>query len=360
MDYSLISGQDMVVVSSLSERLVSLVLLETDCSGEIMVSWEYPGVAEQLQEVLLAHGKTRSEEESEAPEIGRLGEYWFYMQNLPSSISANIRSAQLVLVATQYQPPLFLKLLQVLADGFKASSGDCAQLVATYLKAFSTGKTGDFRESNFPAAQRDVDARKLLGWPRFKDAVTLFSEEDVQLVWLSVLMRLKVAVISDSKHEASQFVMGLPLWVPHRKNAEDWIYPSVSLLEVEVQELRSRLSGFVAAFDDVAARDISPSPFEVIIDLSERTVSVLSPDVSLVLVPSKLTAPILGCSDEESYEACFGRVASMVGGALKAYVTTKKSGNTMLSEKALRGASLPPTAEDLLRRLASAEGLVSQ
>jgi len=328
----------------------SVVILERDNNGDVLVSWRYPNL-DVLDEKVIS---SRSGLEAGVPEqssfsFSRFRSRYFYSWVIVPG-TGRVKAFCVTVVASELFPEKYGALSRLFAKQIQQNPSPTGVL-QSFLSALTLGKASA-GGVEWEGASFNIKASYLAG--SLPQLVQDVGADGAAVLYAAMLTRKRVAVLSSSLAPLLRFVRTCPQLVWHRQ-CWDVLHPLVGEGPEELQQLRDA-GVFVAGF--LGAALPAGAPHDVLVRLDERRVS--SADDSLQCASFLKDAAAFfaagAAAEAEAGEqqllkdllartrALVGKIQALAGGA-------------KLSAEALARVELPPHMDRLLLNSASAEGL---
>ena len=248
----------------------SFIILERDDNADVLVTFRYPNVSVEDEQVLIARSLLEGEELPDTFfSFSKFRGRWYYSWTIATpqgGTLGRVRAFTVALVCTDYHPESYGSLGRLLGKQY-SSGASPVQLMQTFLSALTLGKA---EVADFPAweaAAFNIKACYLGGSLRLLHESA--GAEGVGLLYAAMLTKKRVAVSGGSLARMQMAVRTLPLLVWHRQ-AWDLMRPLVTGSELEMKELRE--AGVWCAGLAGAAK--SMSGWDVMLDLDQGRVLV--------------------------------------------------------------------------------------
>eukprot|EP00727_Mastigamoeba_balamuthi_P006818 m51a1_g2757 hypothetical protein (360) ;mRNA; f:969121-970758 len=251
--------------------LVAAAVLERDNHGNALAAWQYPGLDDDVEQVLLTRWSATL---SQPHTFSRFKGLWLHVASLPCDEALEARFPKVSHIAVAvlsdaFNPEKFIALSKVLLSLY-VQAGHPLTVLQCYLGVFCRGKWQDnsnaFDSSSYPVA-------KSLTASPLKSTLALFGEESV-LIWCAMLMKKRVAVLCEDVQQLQSVVRSLPLLVLHRGEAA-WsasLWPLVCGTAAEAEDLRAA-GDYVAGFANRALVEPDDA-YDVLVDVGAQSVVV--------------------------------------------------------------------------------------
>jgi hypothetical protein len=251
-------------------QLTGAIVLERDIHGNFLASWQYPELDPELEQVMLARWSATL---AQPATFSRFRGQWFYISSLQldtlESRLPKVSHAAVAVLSDGFNPEKFLALSKVMLSLY-LKAGHPLTILQCYLAVFMKGKWQEGDLSFDSAAYPDESSHTASS---LKDTIRMFGEETI-LIWCAMLMKKRVAVVSEDVPTLLKVVRTLPLLVSHRPNYFSTnLWPVVTTLPLEMADLTS--SGvYTAGFISREALGPSDDAYDVLIDVGQQSVSV--------------------------------------------------------------------------------------
>eukprot|EP00697_Spironema_sp_BW2_P005859 gnl/Spiro4/18170_TR9702_c0_g2_i1.p1 gnl/Spiro4/18170_TR9702_c0_g2~~gnl/Spiro4/18170_TR9702_c0_g2_i1.p1 ORF type:complete len:346 (+),score=28.31 gnl/Spiro4/18170_TR9702_c0_g2_i1:28-1065(+) len=245
----------------------SLGLLEKDLQGECSLVWSFPSL-DNLQRPCLSRCLLA---QTNPPRFcfTRYGAVWLYSFNCPTPArsSCSTTAFSVCLVSKNYDPEKYEALLAILARQY-LQNGSPLKILEIYLRLATNGSISG--EVSFSLA--DWDPRRPLLAGDLREVVRTLGGANTVLLWAALLLKKRVAVFNDDLSGLLAFVRVLPCLVWHRQN---WaiLRPYVTMDPVDLEDL-AEAGVYCAGFIDRTCRSAADSLYDVLVDISEKSVTI--------------------------------------------------------------------------------------
>ncbi|KAJ5075293.1 hypothetical protein M0811_07263 [Anaeramoeba ignava] len=335
------------------EALQSISIIELDLQDDLIVSWTYPSISEDLQQIiaqrsLLKEQNTNFQEFS----FSKFQSTWIYIYSYAfkkeSKSLPEIKAFSIALLAQEFHPEKYKALAKLLSKTYRRK-GNPLHILEQYLSVFSQGKWDNFNISSF-------DRAKALSATSINEIITLFGE-DFMLIWCALMMKKNIVVFSHNLDEVLKIIRGLPLFVWHRENF-DILRPFVQINNIQLQDLQSTL-GWVAGFTDPDIR--KQNFYDVFVDLTTKTIEVGErAQGQIVLTEEQKSLGQTIFAAVESGKKSDQAIIKALTRKNKEFISKIKSisGENQLTIETIQKLNLPKPTEIFVLSLASAEGIL--
>jgi len=251
----------------------AVCVFEKDTNGNVLLTWSYPLVDDELEPVLLARSNLMEHVVPLPFSYSKYKNQWIYMhtQELEKDSKPDalrrVSIFSLCIIKSVFNPEKYAALSKLIASIY-AISGDPTKILHCYLSVttrgvFEGGNLGKFVDA-------DHDNRRAFLASSLKQIIRLFGE-DIILLWIAMVTKKRVIIYSDSLNVLLGVIRGLPLLVWHRQN---WsiLRPYVTLQKNEIADLVS-YGVFVAGFTDPSIR-AQESLYDLYADINARSVYI--------------------------------------------------------------------------------------
>jgi len=344
----------------------SISIFEKDLNSDVLLTWCFPTVNDQLRQVLLTKTSLEKEKISLNFSFSKFKNTWIYIyttyidssnnSNLPESLK-RVAAFSICITRNHFNPEKYASLASILSNVYMAL-GDCSKLLECQLRVinrgqFDVGALGKFVDSSF-------DVRRSYLATSIKDVIRLFGDEII-LIWSAMAMKKRVVVYSEKLVSLLKVIRALPLFVFHRQN---WniLRPFVSINDLEIKDLVST-GIYCAGFTDpsIKSRD---DLYDILIDLSSKEVSISSYSKDQFILGSfhkdvlKFMLESLD-NDEVSDQVLIKGLNMKMKELISKLESLKeeKDGKSLITLESLESRKLPNGMSTFLFNIANAEGL---
>eukprot|EP00750_Incisomonas_marina_P015808 INCI18666.1.p1 GENE.INCI18666.1~~INCI18666.1.p1 ORF type:complete len:345 (-),score=73.63 INCI18666.1:70-1104(-) len=253
-----------------ASEIKSVALIEYDNNDDIMLTWSYPGVSEEQQQLLIS--RAEMDEESNVPfSFGKYNGDWHYIYTVDvdpdSSVLPEVQSVSLCILATAFNPEKYYSLLKILSTDYLAN-GEAVYIMQNILKCITKGSCGPkdnkWEFSNF------VNKHAYLANCSLKKIVKKFGMHSI-LLWCAAVLRKRIAVLGADWESVFVIIRALPQFVWHRQNW-DILWPQVQMVPDQIEDLQSG-GCYCAGFIDPSVRT-REDLYDVLVDVSARSITV--------------------------------------------------------------------------------------
>ncbi|ETV91827.1 hypothetical protein H310_13656 [Aphanomyces invadans] len=243
-----------------------IALLEKIDRRHLEATWVYPSVPKDHLQVLLH----RINMDAPRPDkfFVKFQDAWVYASH------PLVATEAVVVVASKcFDPEKYAALLDVLVGEFEAASSSPLALLRVYLELLTAGQyTNPSTNVSFVWNKNQAIAPYVPTAYTLQTFMHMF-QDDSAIVWLAILAKKRVVVVSDTVDELLETTRCLPQFAWHR---QDWniLRPFTRLTRAELHDLDAigvYIAGVLVA-DLVQAS--APPPYDVLVDVSKRSVVV--------------------------------------------------------------------------------------
>ncbi|KAM9972158.1 hypothetical protein ACTFIW_003515 [Dictyostelium discoideum] len=355
----------------------SITIFEKDQNSDVLMTWCFPTITEDLKSVILNRTSLLQEKISLQFSFSKFKNSWIYIYttsvetqqinkedgsitqiNVPDSLK-RVVAFSLVLVRNQFNPEKYGSLAQIMSSVYK-QTGDCSKLLECQLRVFNRGQfdvgsMGKFVDSSF-------DVRRSYLQTSIKDIIQLFGEEII-LIWSAMAMKKRIVVYSEKLSSLLKVIRALPLFVFHRQN---WniLRPFVTISDLELKDLIST-GVYCAGFTDSSIKS-REDLYDILVDLSSKEVSVSSQSKDQFILGSfhkdVLRFLLSSLDDEEITDQHVIKGLNMKMKELLTKLeslkeTNEETGKSSITLESLETRKLPNGMSTFLFNIANAEGL---
>jgi len=280
------------------------VALERDRTGDVMVTWVYPTLSPELRRILEKKCGLKGDDcpKEAQTSFGRYGKVWYYINTviLPDISQPgleNVEAFAIVVLAEDFFPEKYLQLASVLSAQFGAS-GNGPKILTSLMSVTLRG--GCKAGGDVFALAEYKDVRKAYMEPSLKDVISRFGVETI-LIYIAVLLKKRIAVVCPDVEKLLNVVRTIPQFVLSRM---DWdiLYPNVELNDVELADMTSAGSHYVAGFTD-SSISIREDLYDLLVDVSGASITIAShasEAFGLGKVHKEIAMFMVGAVDDES------------------------------------------------------------
>lgn len=344
----------------------SLSLIEKDTNGDVLVTWAYPAIDDEVEQTLKSRSNLSQETIPLQFTYSKFKNFWIYIYSQavekdppPPSNLKRVSVFSLCLLRSVFNPEKYFALSKLLVSLY-ASTGEPAKLLQCHLSVltrgqFDAGQLGKFVDSEF-------DNRRAFLVSSLKDIVRLFGEE-VILLWVAMLTKKRVIVYAEKLGILLKVIRAIPLLVWHRQN---WniLRPYVTLTQPEIAEI-SAAGVFVAGFTDPALKS-RENLYDLYVDINARSISVANHAKDQFVLGSlhqELAAALIAGAETEDVtdQTLIKNLAVKTKDLLTKLeglrVEDTEDQKLYITLESLQNRKLPPGMDRFLYNVAAAEGM---
>ncbi|KAF2073893.1 hypothetical protein CYY_004781 [Polysphondylium violaceum] len=340
----------------------SISIFEKDLNSDVLLTWCFPSINDQLRQVLLNKTSLEKEKISLNFSFSKYKNTWIYIHTtsidhssgtIPESLK-RVAAFSICITRNHFNPEKYSSLASILSNVYLAL-GDCSKLLECQLRVinrgqFDVGALGKFVDSSF-------DVRRSYLATSIKDVIRLFGEEII-LIWSAMAMKKRVVVYSEKLISLLKVIRALPLFVFHRQN---WniLRPYVSINDLEIKDLQST-GIYCAGFVDpsIKSRD---DLYDILIDLSSKEVSISSYSKDQFVLGSfhkdLLRFMLESLDNDEVSDQALIKGLNMKMKELLSKLESLKEDDGKITLESLESRKLPNGMSTFLFNIANAEGL---
>jgi len=347
----------------MGDNYKSVAVLERDNTGDTLVSWCYPSIDKNEEEILLSRSSLLNLSSISNYSFSKYKNIWFYVywvQMDTSTQGSNITHFAVCLLTKAFNPEKYEYLCKLLAKSYVAS-GSILKIMEGFLSALTRsswdcGTLGKFNDSDF-------EYKQALLASSVKDIVNILGMQII-LVWTALLLKKRIVVYCDNVKELLKVVRALPLFVSHRQNW-DILRPFVNGSKPELEDLQSA-GVYVAGFIDPVKANDSSLIYDIYIDVPAQIITVadnakadfmmgnLHKELATFLVKS---AEDKNQSEQDLIKGLGVKTKDLIQN-LKSLCTQNNDGSYILTMEMLKDKKLPRNMDRFLYNLGIAENLV--
>jgi len=344
----------------------SLSVIEKDANGDILVSWVFPALDEEVEQTFRSRSNLSQETIPLQFTYSKFKNYWIYIFSQvvekdppPPTNLKRISVFSICLLRSVFNPEKFFVLSKLLATLY-ASTGEPAKLLQCHLSVltrgqFDAGQLGKFVDSEY-------DNRRAFLVSSLKDIVRLFGEE-VILLWVAMLTKKRVVVYAEKLGILLKVIRAIPLLVWHRQN---WniLRPYVTLTQPEIAEITAA-GVYVAGFTDSSLKS-KESFYDIFVDINARTISVANHAKDQFVLGNfhqELASFLASSAEDENVtdQTLIKNLALKTKDILTKLESLKvedpEDKKLYITLEALQNRKLPPGMDRFLYNVAGAEGM---
>jgi len=253
-----------------------IVLVEKDVNNDVLAVWSFPSADADTKQVIRSRSgllEDSLQPMTDAPfRFSKFHLHWMYQHSFPVRSAKNNKlvAACIAVTSATFNPAKYSALLACLVAEYQPE-GDCSPLplLSAYLSVLTTGslKAGA-NHAGFEEKAHD-DRRALLS--PVKETFELFGADTI-LIWTAMLLKKRVFVYANKVSELLPVIRSFPLIGAWHRLDWDILRPLVTLLDVELDDLRAA-GVFVAGFTDPSAAN-RKELHDLFVDISAKSVQV--------------------------------------------------------------------------------------
>jgi hypothetical protein len=263
------------------QSLDSVSIIELDINGDVLMTWMFPSVSEELASVMVERSLLATDDGDGVGDhsgdgngdgtVFRFAKHrgdWHYSctirKGLPSTTLPAVERLCVCSTSSRFNPEKHFALLRLLSAAY-AETGEPMGVLQGFLAANTEGRYKGWKAASFD------DRRVALEGTSLRAVVRTFGQASV-LLWCAMLLKKRVLVHGSRWADLQKIVRALPQLAWHR---QDWgiLRPMVQLSsEAQLKDLASA-GVYVAATTDNAARG-REDLYDLFVDVSSRTIVV--------------------------------------------------------------------------------------
>ncbi|XP_012260083.1 putative DENN domain-containing protein 10 B [Athalia rosae] len=348
-----------------SMDLLSCSIIEKDCNGDVLWTWNYPSITEQQKSIVLRKCSLQSEHNDILPFI--YSRYatnsWFYVHCTDVSESDNlprVKQLALILFAKDFNPQKYEALCRVLSKTY-CKTGTPTELLQLYLSVFTKGSCVTHENGTFLC--NEFNGRRVAGNTNVRGLIKAFELKTI-LIYTAILLKKRIIVYHHSLEQLLRWIRTFPALMKHR-NITNNLFPWVDLVRDEVLDLKGH-SSYIAGCRDslVASRS---ELYDLLVNLPAREITVASQaKESLTMTKAHKEIALFMVQLGENQSLTEAQIISEISdktqdllNQLKSLATvTTPEGRKMVSIETFKEKNLAPAVENFLINLAIAENLI--
>jgi hypothetical protein len=208
-----------------ASEIKSVALIEYDTNDDVMLTWTYPGVSPEQQQLLIARAEMT--DETNVPfSFGKYKGDWHYIYTVDvepdSEVLQDVQSVSLCVLATAFNPEKYYALLKILASEYLVN-GEAVYIMQNILKCITKGSCGP--KDDTWEFSKFINKHAYLANCSLKKIVKKFGLHSI-LLWAATMLRKRVVVLGPDWESVFVIVRALPQFVWHRQNW-DILWPQV-------------------------------------------------------------------------------------------------------------------------------------
>mmetsp|Transcript_9791 Transcript_9791/g.14322 ORF Transcript_9791/g.14322 Transcript_9791/m.14322 type:complete len:345 (-) Transcript_9791:102-1136(-) len=259
-----------------ASEIKSVALIEYDNNDDVMLTWSYPGVTPELQDLLVA--RAEMDEETNVPfSFGKYKGDWHYILTVDvepdADVLTDVQSVSLCVLANAFNPEKYYALLKILSAEY-LSNGEAVYIMQNMLKCITKGSCGP--KDNKWEFSKFVNKHSYLANCSIKKIIKKFGLHSI-LLWAATILRKRVAVLGSDWESVFVITRALPQFVWHRQNW-DILWPQVQMTPEQIEDLQSG-GCYCAGFIDSGIRS-REDLYDILVDVSAKSITVAEDSAS--------------------------------------------------------------------------------
>ncbi|GAB6025400.1 Protein fam45a [Chamberlinius hualienensis] len=253
--------------------LLSAGLIEKDSNGDVLWTWSYPTVRNDVRNLILK--KCGLQIDSNFGKqvnfvYGHYQRFWYYLHTTEVFEADNLPKVKqfvLVLLARDLNPEKYDTLCRIMSKTY-CKTGNPTALVKVYLSVVTRGSCST--EENGTFMVQHFEQKRSFANVGINAVINMFKLETI-LIYTAMLLKKRVIVYHHKLDSLLDFIRVLPAFVWHR---QDWniLYPHVDFGTNEINDLKD-LSCYAAGFLDASVETRSDL-YDIFINLAAMEISV--------------------------------------------------------------------------------------
>lgn len=344
----------------------SLCVIEKDTNGDVLVSWIYPAIDDEVEQTVKSRSNLNQETIPIQFTYSKFKNFWIYIYSQavekdppPPANLKRVSVFSLCLLRSVFNPEKYFALSKTLASVY-AATGEPAKLLQCHLSVVTRGQFDAGPHGKFVDAEYD-NRRAFLASP-LKDIVRLFGEE-VILLWIAMLTKKRVIVYAEKLSILLKVIRAIPLLVWHRQN---WniLRPYVTLTQPEIADMTAA-GVYVAGFTDPVLKS-KENLYDIFVDINARSISVAGHAKDHFVLGNfhqELASFLVSAAEAEdvSDQTIIKNLAMKTKDLLTKLeglrVEDQEDGKMYITLESLQSRKLPPGSDRFLYNVGAAEGM---
>ncbi|GAB5368348.1 hypothetical protein AAMO2058_001311900 [Amorphochlora amoebiformis] len=331
-------------------KIRSLAVLERDINQDVMLVWSFPvGLDVTHGNILVLRSGLKDMDMSFR--FAKFKNCWQYFLAIPieSKLKQRVKAACIVVLAEQFNPEKFHKLLIVLTNMYKQDVSP-KPLMRTYLQLFRKSEIEGWSDSKF-------DNRRALIAGSIKSVVKTFGVQSV-LIWAAILLKKRIFVYGEQVSSLLSTLRTFPLFGAWHRQDWSMLRPLVCLSPSEMEDLKMSKWYVVGSTDSrCSSKD---QLYDLLVDLTSAKITVpahAQASITMTKFHKKMADAFVKAGGSESDQG----VIKVIALKTKELIDQVKSLQTKLGLDKLTLAGLagkvPPSMHRFLFDVAVAEGI---
>ncbi|XP_015518994.2 putative DENN domain-containing protein 10 B [Neodiprion lecontei] len=347
-------------------ELLSCGIIEKDCNGDVLWTWNYPDVTESQKVLVLRKSSLQSEHNDILPFVYARHSHnsWFYIQCTEVSDSDNlprVKQFALVLFATDFNPPKYEALCRVLSKMY-CRTGSPTELLQLYLSVFTKGSCATQDNGTFVCNEYS-DRKVASNSTNLRGLIKTFELKTI-LIYTAILLKKRIIVYHHSLEQLLRWIRTFPAFMKHR-NVTEYLFPWVDLVKDEILELKGHSSYIAGCRDSLVAS--RAELYDLLVNLPAREITIAShakESLTMTKTHKEIALFMVQLGDNPSYSEV--QITSEISDKTQDLLNQLKSlaslttpeGRKMVSIETFKEKNLAPAVENFLINLAIAENLI--
>ncbi|KAG1655698.1 Protein FAM45A [Nymphon striatum] len=354
---------------STNHELKSIGLIERDSNNDVLWTWSYPSISNDIQDMLMRKcGLSEAEQNGSLSPLRIFFQYnqmWYYVCSTEILDGVNLPKVKqffLILVTKDFNPEKHQRLGRILSKSY-SSTGSPASILQLYLSVITRGSCST--EENGTFLIKDYDQRLAFASVSLKNVINTFGLETI-LIYTAIALKKKIVVYHHKMEELLAFVRALPALMWHRQN---WsiLFPLIDLVKEDLNDLSvNGQSHYVAGFND-ASIEGHTELYDIFVNLAATEISIAPhakenfsmskthKDIALFMVRSAENEDL---SEAEIIKEISSKTRELINN-IKSLGTEFEDEKKLITLEGLKERKLAPATENFLFNFAVAENLVA-
>eukprot|EP01027_Heterolobosea_sp_BB2_P012800 GEZU01018521.1.p1 GENE.GEZU01018521.1~~GEZU01018521.1.p1 ORF type:complete len:153 (-),score=39.20 GEZU01018521.1:110-568(-) len=139
--------------------LQSVCVIEKDTNGDVMISWSYPIIEPDMQDILQKRTPLNDALDGDLFVFSKYKSTWIYSltKTLPSAVNKVVAFSVCVL-CKEFDPEKYSALCTLLCNLYSSNNNSPIKICEAFLALFTTGKYFDFKSADFDPLQAKIAA----------------------------------------------------------------------------------------------------------------------------------------------------------------------------------------------------------
>jgi hypothetical protein len=186
---------------NLQEALVSISISEEDKNKDILMTWDYPYITENLKTLINSLSPLQNQNYKNISFLyTKYTNFWIYFSTYQGS--NDIKNICITLCSKEFYPDKYKEIGLMFAEIYKTSLNPIHVLTG-YLSIFGTGNYKEFKNLNYDP--------RLAKIGQISNIIRLFPDE-CSIFWAAVLLKKRIIVYSENITELQNFINSLPIF----------------------------------------------------------------------------------------------------------------------------------------------------